>query len=459
MPKVSKKTKKVNVFEVPITKGLLTLAWPIILANLLQTIYNITDAYFLGKLGPKEFSVPTIVFPIVFVFISLAAGFSHAGSSMVAQYTGMGEKRNAEKSAAQTIITVFVISALIMVIGLILSDSLVSIMQVEQDIHELAVFYLRIILLGLPFLFSMELIAGIFRGWGNSVIALKLMFFAVVTNIILDPIFIFVIDWGVVGAAVATIISRGTFAGVFAYILFSGKLGFKVHMKDFKPDFRFIKKVLSIGLPASLGQSVTAFGFTIITSVVSQFGPVVISAYGVGNRINSMVVMFAVGMSLATGAMAAQFIGADHKEKAVETVRKAGVITFITILGISILLFFFGQYITQFFINDPEVIEVGVIFFQLVSFSLPFFALMDIFMGTLRGTGHTIQSTIVDMVRLWGIRVPLILIMSETWGYKGVFYAMIISNVSAMILSFLFIKFGNWKDRIVEDYSETLEEI
>jgi Na+-driven multidrug efflux pump len=230
-------------------------------------------------------------------------------------------------------------------------------------------------------------------------------------------------------------------------------------MKDFKPDFRFIKKVLSIGLPASLGQSVTAFGFTIITSVVSQFGPVVISAYGVGNRINSMVVMFAVGMSLATGAMAAQFIGADHKEKAVETVRKAGVITFITILGISILLFFFGQYITQFFINDPEVIEVGVIFFQLVSFSLPFFALMDIFMGTLRGTGHTIQSTIVDMVRLWGIRVPLILIMSETWGYKGVFYAMIISNVSAMILSFLFIKFGNWKDRIVEDYSETLEEI
>jgi Na+-driven multidrug efflux pump len=105
------------------------------------------------------------------------------------------------------------------------------------------------------------------------------------------------------------------------------------------------------------------------------------------------------------------------------------------------------------------VIEVGVIFFQLVSFSLPFFALMDIFMGTLRGTGHTIQSTIVDMVRLWGIRVPLILIMSETWGYKGVFYAMIISNVSAMILSFLFIKFGNWKDRIVEDYSETLEEI
>jgi Na+-driven multidrug efflux pump len=172
-----------------------------------------------------------------------------------------------------------------------------------------------------------------------------------------------------------------------------------------------------------------------------------------------MVVMFATGMSLATGAMVAQFVGADHKEKAVETVRKAGIITFSTILGISVLLFFYGQYITQFFINDPEVIEVGVTFFKLVSFSLPFFSLMDIFMGTLRGTGHTIQSTIVDMVRLWGIRVPLILIMSETWGFRGVFYAMIISNISAMLLSFLFIKFGNWKDRVVEDYDKSLEEI
>lgn len=459
MPKMSKIAKKVNVFDVSITRGLLMLAWPIILANLLQTVYNITDAYFLGKLGPKEFSVPTIVFPIVFVFISLASGFSNAGSSMVAQYTGMGEKHNAEKSAAQTILTVFLISIVIMAVGLLLSDFLVSLMQVSPDIHELGVFYLRIILLGLPFLFSMELIAGIFRGWGNSVISLNLMFFAVVTNIILDPIFIFVMDWGVIGAAVATIISRGTFAGVFAYILFSGKLGFKVHMKDFKPDFKFIKKVLSIGLPASLGQSVTALGFTIITSVISQFGPIVTSAYGVGNRINSMVVMFAGGMSLATGAMVAQFIGAEHKDKAVETVRKAGIITFSIILGLSTLLFFFGQYITQFFINDPEVIEVGVTFFKLVSFSLPFFSLMDIFMGTLRGTGHTIQSTIVDMIRLWGIRVPLILIMSETWGFEGVFYAMIISNISAMILSFLFIKFGNWKNKVVEDYSETLEEI
>jgi len=454
MPSLKSKNKKVNIFETSITKGLFSLAWPIILTNLLQTIYNITDAYFLGKLGPKEFSVPTLVFPIIFVFISLASGFSNAGSSMVAQYTGMDEKHNAEKSAAQTILTVFFISILIMIIGLILSNSLVSIMQVGQDVHELSVFYLRVILMGMPFLFFMELIAGIFRGWGNSVIALKFMFFAVITNIILDPILIFVFDWGVIGAAVATIVSRGIFALIFAYILFSGKLGFKVHFSDFKPDFRFIKKVISIGLPASLGQSVTAFGFTIITSVVSQFGPIVISAYGVGNRINSMVVMFSVGMSLATGAMSAQFIGAGHKEKAVETVRKAGGITFTVILGISALLFFFGQYVTKFFINDPQVIEVGVTFFKLVSFSLPFFSLMDIFMGTLRGTGHTIQSTIVDMVRLWGIRIPLIFFMAESFGFEGVFYAMIISNMSAMMLAFLFIKFGNWKERVVEEYNE-----
>lgn len=182
--------------------------------------------------------------------------------------------------------------------------------------------------------------------------------------------------------------------GLFS--LLRGKTGFKIHIKDFIPHPTLIKKVFTIGLPASIGQSVTAIGFSIIMGVVANFGPTVISGYGIGNRINNMVIMFAMGMSLATGAMAGQFVGAGMPEKAKAT--------------------------------------------------------MEVFIGTLRGTGHTVLSTIVDMVRLWVIRIPLIFFFADLFGYVGIFYAMIISNISAMGLAYVFLRLGNWKEKVVEEY-------
>jgi len=440
----------VDIFNTTIYRGLFNLAWPIVLTNLLQTIYNVTDAYFLGKLGKLEFSAPTVTFPIIFIFISLALGFSHAATSMVAQYTGMKNKEMAEKSAAQVIITVLVIAVLIMVFGYILSDEILSLMNISDELFDTALSYLRIMIFAIPFIFFRELLSSIFRGWGNSVIALKMMFFAVVLNIILDPLLIFVFGMGVEGAATATLIARGSVTLYFVYVLSTGKIGFTVHLKDFVPDFKMIKKVISIGLPGSIGQSVTAVGFSFIMGVVSRFGTTVISTYGVGQRVLSMVTMFAIGMSLATATMTGQFVGADKPEKAEETVKKASLLTFSIILGISTLLFFFGQYVTKFFVNEPDVIETGKVFFQLVSMSLPFFGTMAVFQGALRGTGHTVQATTADLIRLWGVRIPLVMLMANVLGYRGIFYAMIISNISAMIIAFLFLRFGNWKERVVE---------
>ena len=181
-----------DIFNTTIYRGLFNLAWPIVLTNLLQTIYNVTDAYFLGKLGKLEFSAPTVTFPIIFIFISLALGFSHAATSMVAQYTGMKNKEMAEKSAAQVIITVLVIAVLIMVFGYILSDEILSLMNISDELFDIALSYLRIMIFAIPFIFFRELLSSIFRGWGNSVIALKMMFFAVVLNIILDTSFVYI---------------------------------------------------------------------------------------------------------------------------------------------------------------------------------------------------------------------------------------------------------------------------
>ncbi|HOO32265.1 MAG TPA: MATE family efflux transporter [Thermotogota bacterium] len=444
--------QKVDIFHLPIYKGLFMLAWPIVLTNLLQTLYNLTDAYFLGKLGTVEFSAPTVTFSIVFILISLATGFSHAATSMIAQYIGMKNKKMAEKSAAQVMLTLLVLSVFVMTLGYYFAPSILKLINVEGELFDKSLSYLRVMIFAIPFMFFSELFSSIFRGWGNSVITLQIMFLTVGLNIALDPLFIFALGLGVEGAALATLIARGVSVVYFLYVLLKNRTGFTVHLKDFKPDFRMIRKILSIGLPGSIGQSVTAVGFTFIMGVVTQFGAAVISIYGIGNRVLSMVTMFAVGMSLATATMAGQFVGADKPEKAEETVRKSAIITFLVVLVISTLLFFFGQYVTKFFINDPEVIDLGYLYFRLVAFSLPFFATMSVFQGALRGTGHTTLATTADMLRLWAVRIPLVMWFSELFGFYGIFYAMIISNISAMIIAYVFLKIGNWKERVVEEY-------
>ncbi|RAO99033.1 hypothetical protein PW5551_05790 [Petrotoga sp. 9PW.55.5.1] len=442
---------KVDVLKIPIWKALFTLAWPIVLINMMQAIYNITDAFFLGKLGALELSVPTVVWPLIFVFISFSAGFSYAGTSMVAQYTGYGNQRKAEKSASQTIIVMALVSFSIMAVIMIFNKPILGLLELNSELLELSQIYLKIISLSLPFSFLMQTIAGIFRGWGNSLIALKFNGIAILLNVVLDPIFIFQFELGVFGAALATLLAQAIMSIAFLVLLFKGSEGFKIHIKDFTPDIKIIKKVLSIGLPSSIGESFTAIGFAIIMGVIAQFGPVVISGYGIGNRMNNLITMFAMGISLATATMAGQYVGAKKPEKADETVKKASIATLLIVGTASTFMFLFGHNITQFFINDPDVIKVGEEFFRYVSFSLPFFSLVSIFLGALRGTGHTTQSTIIDMIRLWGIRVPLVFFLAETHGYIGVFIAMIISNFSAVLLAMGFLVFGNWKKPVIEE--------
>lgn len=441
---------KVDILNSSIGKALFKLAWPLVLTNLLQTMYNITDAFFLGKLGTAEFSAPTLAQPIMFVFIALGAGFSQAGSTIIAQYTGMKRQDLAEKNAAQAILTTLVLSSVFSFVGILSARAIVSQMALSKYTIDLAVTYMVIELASVPSMFVMQLNSGILRGWGNSVIALRLTFVSVMMNVVLDPIFIFGFKQGVAGAAVATFISRFVIAVYFTYLMFSGKYGFKLRVKDFKPDFGSIMQVIKIGLPASFGQAVTSLGFTLIMGVVSRFGVEVVSAYGVGQKISQLMVNFASGVSLACASMIGQFLGADKPDLASRTVKKAAIFTFSVALTVSTLLFFFGHNVTKFFVNDPKVIEMGEIYFRLISFSLPFFTTLAVFMDTLRGSGHTVQSTIIDIVRLWGIRIPIVTILAEKYGFRGIFYGMIISNISAMFLAMAFLVFGNWKKKIVK---------
>ena len=446
---------RVDIFNRSIISSLFLLSWPLIVSNLMQTLYNAVDAYFLGKLGKIEFSAPTIVWPIIFVFISLSIGFSQAGVTLVAQFTGANDRKRTKKAAGQSLLISLVIGVVFSVIAIIISRPVITLVAGEKsrEVVDYAVSYFRIIMIGLPFGFVFNSISSIYRGWGNSKFTMNLMVISTIVNIVLDPLLIFGIGifprMGVVGAAFATTIARIVAALIAIEHLFKGKSGFKITLKDLFPDWELIKQVFKIGLPSSISYSVTSLGFVVIMKFVSSFGPTVVSAYGVGNRIINFITMISFGIANSVTTMVGQFLGAGNIRNAEKTVKVAFLTNFSIVFLLSTLTFLFGGEITKFFINEKDVIEVGYLYFKYVSFSIPFFTSMSVFMHTLIGAGRTDLSMIVDITRLWGIRVPLIALFSSKYGFTGLFFAMIISNILALIISYLFVRFSNWKKRTI----------
>ncbi|KLO23294.1 multidrug transporter MATE [Marinitoga sp. 1197] len=449
------KNTKVDIFNNSIIMSLFLLSWPIIISNLMQTMYNIVDAYFLGKLGKIEFSATTVTWPVIFVFISFTIGFSNATVSLVSQYTGANNKKMSQKTAGQAYIIAIILGITLAFIGVLVSNPVINLITGEnsKEIAPYAIKYFNIIMIGMPFAFLFNISGAILRGWGDSKFSMHMMFYSTVINIILDPLLIFGFGpfptLGVAGAAWATTTARIFTGLISSYLVFKGERGFKVNLSDLIFDSYIVKKILSIGFPGSMSYTFTSFGFVVIMKFVSSFGPAVVSAYGIGNRIINLITMISFGIGAAVTTMIGQFLGANDIKNAQKTVKIAFITNFTIIAFLSTLTFFFGAHLTRFFINEPEVIEIGKIFFKYVSFSLPFFSSMSVFVNTLVGAGRTGQSMIINVTRLWGIRIPLIAIMANTWGFLGIFYAMIISNILAMIIAWLFVHFGNWKKAII----------
>ena len=449
MPKVR---AKVDIFSTPIPKALLKLAWPIIITNLTQTLYNVVDAFWLGKLGKVKFGAPTVSFPIVFTFMSLAFGLSSAGQALVAQYVGAGQKRTAEKSAMQTVVVGFVLSLMLGIFGFFTAGGMLHLLGISDPIAPYAKSYLEIIFLGLPFTFLMIITQAVARGWGDTVFAMHVSMISIFINIVLDPFMIFGIGFPrmeVNGAALATVVARFLAVVYSMYVLFKGGIGFKLYASDAKPDMFFVKKILRIGIPGAVGQAITSSGFAVIMGIISRFGPAVVSAYGVGQRITSMLTTIGFAISNGVTTMVGQFLGAGDEKKVDESVRWGFIETFVIVGTLAVLLFFFADKVTWFFINDPEVIELGRIFFHLVAFSVPLFAMVSIVMGAFNGAGKTMYVAIINVVRLWGIRVPLVTLFAHLYGFKGVFYAMAISNALALLLGYTMLKVIKWKKRVI----------
>lgn len=440
-----------------IHKKLILLALPIMGTNFLQTLYNLADTYFLGRLGKDELSAPSVSFNIIFFLILFGSGFAMAGTTLISQAKGRGDHDRVDFYASQSFTIILAMSVLISIVGVVLTESVLRVLQVPTELMGLSSVYLRLIFLGMPFMFISFVFRAVLQGVGDSVTPLILQLITVVLNIVLDPIFIFGLGpipaMGVKGAALATVLARTVNSLISLGILILGSREVRLRLRYMVPRLDAMKRLVSIGLPSSIGGSVAALGFTVLQGIVNTFGASVIAAFGISGRIIALFNMPAQGISQATAVMVGQYLGAKDSDGASHVVRfGVETISVFIIIGMTIT-YLFGNLVTGFFINEPEVIAYGAELFRVVSISVVFFSLFTVINGAFQGGGDTRPIMVLNIIRLWGIRVPFAYILSKTLGMgpSGIWWAMFLSNFLVSIANFILYRTGRWKYQLDPD--------
>jgi putative MATE family efflux protein len=433
---------------------LMRLSLPIMAGNLLQTLYNMADTFFLGKLGKEAISAPSITMNISNFIIVFGAAFSIAGTTMISQVYG-ADRNNRERIdslASQVFLVNFTMSIAVTVFGVAMTKPLLLLMQVPSGLtFDYTVQYMTITFFTMPLLFGDFVLRTTLQGIGDSLTPLYVQTTAVVLNVALDPLFIF--GWGpipameVEGAAWATLLARSVSCTVSMLLLFGGYRGVRVRLPLMRPEKRVISLLVRIGLPSSIGQSVSSLGFAVLQGVVNSFGPAVIAAFGVGNRIQSVFHMPARGISQGVSILTGKKLGAGDIEGASSVAWRGLLISGIFVgVGMTLVLLF-GEQVITFFVNDPEVIEHGVRMFKYTAPMVVCFALYTAVLGAFQGGGKTRPVMVMNIVRLWGLRVPLAYVLPLLFGIgvHGLWLAMLASNVVVAIWSIWLFSRGSWR--------------
>ena len=446
------KQPKKSLTEGPILKTLVTLSFPIIAANLLQTAYQLVDAFWVGRLGPNAVAAVSISFPVNFLLISLSSGFGFAGAILVAQYAGAKNLKMVNHVATQCLVIVALMSVVISGLAYWLSPNILHWLGVETVIFDDANFFQRIIFLSMVFNFGFIMFQSLLRGIGEVRIPLWINALSLGLNFILDPLFIYgwgpVPAYGVAGAAYSSMATLALSAIIGYYILFKGTTQLKITLKAFKFDFPLLKSAFKLGMPSSLEISAKALSLIMLTGIAARISTDALAAYGVGARLISIVVILALGLMKGNATLVGQNIGAQRLDRAETTSNYAMGIAFVVLSTIGLLFYVFAEPLIRTFMDAPDdVTAMAVQFLRICAPSFGFLGVQLALVGTFRGSGNTTESMHFTIIGVWVIQFPFAWYVSglDSMNEQGLWWSFPVSYVIPALLSYWWYRKGTWK--------------
>ena len=445
--------------EGSIGRALVRLAIPIILGNILQTGYQLTDAFWVGRLGAAAVAAVSISFPVTFLVIALGAGFAIAGATLSAQYMGAGRQDMVNHVAAQTMMMVAVTSVVLGAVGYLLAPYLLELLGVAPDVYSGALGFMRVAFVGIIFVFLYAMFQALMRGVGQTRIPLYIVLGTVVLNFALDPLFIF--GWGpvpalgVMGAALATLVTQALAAALGIVIFLRGRHGIKLVWRGFRPDLPYIKRAFFLGLPGSIELSARGMGPMAMSFLAASFGALTIAAYGVGTNVLQFLTIPAMGLSMAVSTLVGQNMGAGNIERATRVTVLGAAAGFLLLSLAGILAFLFAPAIVAFFVpEDPQVIAQGAGFIRIMSLAWGGIGLQLCIVAAFRASGNMLMAMVIALVSQWMFQFPMAYVLSKHTVLQaaGLWWSFPIANIGVAIVSVCWFAHGGWKKtRLTEE--------
>ncbi|ELZ98799.1 MATE family drug/sodium antiporter [Haloferax mucosum ATCC BAA-1512] len=445
-----------------IARPLGILALPVIITNVIQTVYTLVDTFWLGQYSTASLAAITLAYPLAYLLLSVSFGLPVAGSIHVAQATGGEAHERAAHAAAQTVTYGLLSGTVVGVLGFFFVDDVLALYDITSDVHRFATSYLQIMSLGLPSTVGFVAFLSLMRGSGDTITPLPVMLGSITLNALLDPILIygwrFVPELGIRGAAIATFTARTLAALVGFYLLFASSRGLDVEARHFWPDFSWGRKLARTGLPTSVEQMGRGISINLLLVIVGTFSTAAVAGYGIGIRVISTIGFATVGISRGVETMTGQNIGAGKLDRAVTTNYRAAAIAFGSLTAIAVLTWLTARPIVSLFTDEPATIRFGVSFLHWVVPTFGFIGVLRTFVGGFRGIGMTTVAAAIVLTTRAVIRLPLSWFGAQAVGPSGVWISIAVSNVVGAVLAVAWFRLGSWRDNALATLGDATRE-
>jgi len=435
-----------------ITKNLWSLASPMIVSQILQTVFYVVDLIFIGMVGSIAIAAVSIATIFMMTLSTMAHGLSIGTTAVIARFIGQRDRETASHFASQSILISLVLGLIAGITAFFFSEFLFSFLGATPEITESGIGYFRISLLGTFALFLQFTIGSIFRATGEVRVAMTLTVIATLLNLILDPLLIFGIypfpELGVNGAAWASVVALIAASLAGCAILVRGSFAVTLKSSDFIPNYQSIWRIVRIAVPAASRRIIRDAARIVMMKIVSIYGVFFIAAYGIGMRIDMIAMLPGMGLSAATSTLVGQNLGAgkiNNCEKSTWTALKY----LGAIMGcLGIIFYIFAPFFISSLCTVPvQLLKTGTQYLHYITISYIFVSAIMIFGGALNGAGDSISPLIISGTAAWIIQIPIAILFSEIIfsGPEGIWLAILITTILESFVFMTWFARGKWK--------------
>lgn len=438
-----------------LVRAVLSIAIPVVINSFLQTMYNMTDTYWLGKLGVDYLAAINLVSPVQSTVINFGSGVTVAGAVMISQYIGAGKAEMAKKIANQIFTVAMLFAVVCAMVIAVATPGIVRWMGADDDYFAHAVTYLRLVILDMPFLFMVNIYQSTRQAQGDTFTPMLLNFLGIGINMVLDPLLMLVLHLNAAGAALATVFSKMVPACIgFFLLLPRPKEAICFDRRYLRPEIACLRDIVRIGLPTALGSSFMQFGFILMSRNVNAYGKMAMAAYGIGNKVNGLISLPSTGIGSAVSTITAQNMGAQQPERARRgyLLSMSMVLVFLLVSGFILSRPAISTAAVSIFSDEAEVIPLAADFLSIMAFWCWTNSIHDATRGLLQGSGHTFLPVAVDMTRLWVLRFATLWFCETVlhMGVRSVWYSVVVSNGLSSVMLLILYFTGIWRKNTIK---------